>query len=125
VLDDSLNNKGKILLLAHSTDGGKTWHVTAIHKPFDTGDYDSFCMDKTGRGRVTVYVTGDRKRRGRARARAGFYHIRTTDGGKTWSAPEHEPDSLDPADEVPTDGDYPEPLKDSPLRSVSARATHP
>jgi hypothetical protein len=127
VLDDSLDNKGKVLLLAHSTDGGKTWNVSVIQKPFGVGDYDSFCMDKSGRGRVTVYVTGDSReprgardhRRGQAgRGRSGFYHIRTTDGGKTWAKPEHEPDALDPADDVPADGEDPEPHKDSPLRSV-------
>jgi hypothetical protein len=114
VLDDTLTARGKVLLLAHSTDAGETWGVTAIGKPFGAGESDSYCTDKTGRGRLTVYVAGDR----RHRARGGYYHLRTTDGGVTWSAPEHEPDALDPAEEVPDTGDDPEPLRESPLRSV-------
>ena len=115
VMDDVLNHQGKVILLAHSRDAGKTWTVWPVNKPFDSGDYDSFCMDKTGRGRLTVYIPPDEKHP----RRGGFYHFRTTDGGTTWSTPEREPDALDPSDEVPEDEDPP-PLRDSPLQSVRA-----
>ena len=115
VMDDVLNHAGKVILLAHSRDAGKTWTVWPVNKPFDTGDYDSFCMDKSGRGRLTIYIAPDEKHP----RRAGFYHLRTTDGGSTWSAPEREADALDPADDVPEDEDPP-PLRDTPLQSVRA-----
>jgi hypothetical protein len=114
VLDDSINHAGKAILLAHSTDSAATWNITAVHKPFDAGDYDSFAMDKSGHGRLTVYLAPGRKHPNRS----GFYHFRTSDAGKTWSAPEHEADALDPADEVPADEDPP-PLQTAPLQSAS------
>ena len=117
ILDDTLTDKGKIVLLAHSTDGGAAWTISSIDKPFEAGGYDSFAMDVAGRGRLTVYVapTKNHPRRG------GFYHFRTTDGGKTWLPPEHEPDGLDPADQVPEDED-PEPLKSIPTQTARASA---
>jgi hypothetical protein len=113
VLDDSLNYRGTALLVAHSADTGATWTVTAVNKPFGGGDYDSFRMDRTGHGRLSVYLAGTR----RHPERAGFYHFRTTDAGKTWTAPEHEPDALEPADEVPADED-PEPLQTPPTQTA-------
>jgi hypothetical protein len=72
-------------------------------------------MDKNGKGRLTVYIAPDAKHP----KRAGFYHMRTTDAAKTWSAPEHEPDALDPAEEVPADEDVP-PLREKPTQSARA-----
>jgi hypothetical protein len=115
VLDDSLDNKGRVILLAHSTDTGQTWTLTSINKPFPDGQYDSFRMDKTGHGRLSIYVPGTDN----DPARAGFYHFHTPDRGKTWSAAEHEPDALDPADDVPSD-EEPPPLKSTPTRSAMA-----
>jgi len=34
---------------------------------------------------------------------AGYYHYRTSDGGKTWRGPEHELDGMLPADDAPDD----------------------
>ena len=113
VLDDSLNHKGKVLLLAHSTDAGQTWSVASVEKPFGAGDYDSFAMDRNGHGRLSIYVAPDDKHP----RRAGFYHLHTTDAAKTWSAPDHEADALDPAEEVPADEDIP-PLKEAPTQSA-------
>ena len=113
VLDDSLEHKGRTLLVAHSTDEGKTWSVTAVNKPFGTGDYDSFRMDKSGHGRLSVYLTAGKKHP----ERAGFYHFHTPDAGKTWQPADHEPDALQPADDVPTDED-PEPLKSTPTQTA-------
>ena len=115
VLDDSLNHRGKVILLAHSRDAGTTWAITTVNKPFGAGDYDSFSMSAEGHGRLSVYVEPEKKHPGRA----GFYHFRTRDGGKTWGKPEHEPDALDPAEEIPEDED-PEPLKETPVQNVSA-----
>lgn len=116
ILDNNLDNPAKVLLLAHSTDAGQTWTLTTIHKPHGSGSYDSFAMDKSGHGRLTIYLTPHQA----ARNRAGFYHLRTTDDGQTWSAPQYEADSLQPADEVPADED-PEPLQ-QPDDSITARA---
>jgi hypothetical protein len=113
VLDDTLTHKGKVILLAHSTDAAVTWSVSAINKPFDSGEYDSFAMDSAGHGRLSIYLAPTSKRPGRA----GFYHFRTTDGGKSWSSPEHETDNLDPADDVPSDEDPP-PLRSTPMQSA-------
>jgi len=113
VLDDTLTHKGKVIFLAHSTDGCLTWTISVVQKPFDTGEYDSFAMDKTGHGRLTIYLTPTTCHPNRA----GFYHFRTTDSGKTWSTPEHETDNLDPADDVPTDEDPP-PLRSTPMQSA-------
>lgn len=117
VLDDSLHHKGKVILLAHSSDSGVTWTISQVRKPFDSGDYDSFAMDKTGHGRLTVYLAPTTKHPNRA----GFYHFHTADAGKSWARPEHEADALDPADDVPGDED-PEPLKSTPMQSARASA---
>jgi hypothetical protein len=120
VLDDSLDQRGKTVLLAHSLDTGATWSVTAINKPFGAGDYDSFRMDHAGHGRLSVYLAVT----DRHPERAGFYHFHTPDGGRTWTTPEHEPDALDPADDVPEDQD-PEPLKSAPAQTAMLRpGTH-
>ena len=87
--------------------------MESVHKPFGAGDYDSFCMDKSGHGRLTVYISPDRKHP----RRAGYYHLRTTDGAKTWSGPEHENDSLNPADDIPEDEEV-APLKDLPTQNA-------
>jgi hypothetical protein len=113
VLDDILKHKAAVLLLAHSTDAGQTWNVTSISKPFGQGEFDSFAMDKSGHGRLSVYLAPDDKHP----RHAGFYHLRTTDGAKTWLPPEHEPDALDPAEEIPAD-DEPAPLKEAPAQNV-------
>jgi hypothetical protein len=113
VLDDSLKHEAKVVLLVHSVDAGHTWTVESIRKPYGLGDYDSFCMDKNGHGRLTFYVEPNDKHP----RRGGFYSMHTTDGARTWTAAEHEPDNLQPADEIPEDEDVP-PLKDEPTQSA-------
>jgi hypothetical protein len=111
VLDQDLDDKENDVLLVHSIDAGQTFNLIAIRKPKPAADFDSFCMDRTGHGRVTVYLEmGD----GKHDERPGYYHYRTTDGGKTWSAPEYEPDGTAPADDVPDDqqpSDNPKPIQ--------------
>jgi hypothetical protein len=108
VLDNQIDAPAAVVLLAHSTDAGQTWALSTVHKPRGVGSYDSFSMDKTGHGRLTVHVSGKQSNRS-----SGFYHFRTSDDGQTWSSPDFEPDHLKRADEVPEDED-PEPLKDLP-----------
>ena len=72
-------------------------------------------MDKSGRGRLSVYVAPTKNHA----HRAGYYHFRTTDAGQTWSPPEHEPDNLAPADEVSPEED-PEPLQSKPAQTARA-----
>jgi len=117
VLDDQIGDPSSVLLLAHSTDSGQTWQLTTLNKPNAAGVFDSFAMDKSGHGRVSVYLT---KRE--SHNRPGYYHFRTTDAGRTWSAPEREPDSMTPADDIPDDED-PEPLKEGEKTTVSERSS--
>ena len=118
VLDNQLGKPARIVLLAHSVDDGQTWTLTSVAKPHDTGSFESFAMDKSGRGRLTIYLT-----RRQSSGHPGFYHLRTTDAGKTFSAPDYEPDALKSADEVDPDEDL-EPLEDLPSVKTTA-AAHP
>jgi hypothetical protein len=114
VLDASLDADQADLLLAHSSDGGKTFELSALRKPDPAADYDSFCIGPDGKGRVTLYRFPDPE--DESASKPGFYHYRTTDGGKTWSSPEFEPDVMWPARDVPDD-DQP-PTNKSPARKV-------
>ena len=116
VLDDGSDPPAADLLLVHSTDGGMTWHIDALHKPTEQADFTEFQMDRAGHGRVSLYVSSDqadddapveKKRRGNRRraprrppVRAGYYHFRTSDDGKTWLLTT-EPDAMTPAGDVP------------------------
>ncbi len=97
VLDASTDDKQLDLVLVHSTDAGSTLALTSIPKPHPAAVFDSFCMDKDGHGRVSMYVYRDQARL----KHAGYYHYRTNDGGKTWSAADHEPDAMTPATDAP------------------------
>jgi hypothetical protein len=99
VLDASLEAMQESILLVHSTDDGKTFAVIAIHKPDRRADYDSLSLDKTGRGRLSVFMAGDAKRH----LLQGYYNYLTTDGGATWSSPQREPDALKRADDASDD----------------------
>jgi hypothetical protein len=100
VLDASLNANQPDLLVVHSTDAGATFTIRAIAKPDEVAEFDSFCMGPDGNGRVSVYVGADVSSDA---IKPGYYHYRTTDGGKTWSKPEYEPDAMSPGREVPED----------------------
>jgi hypothetical protein len=114
VMDGDLSDSAEVVLLAHSTDAGQTWKITPMRKPGGVGSYDSFAMDKSGHGRLTIYL--DRKQSAK---RPGFYHFRTSDDGETWSKSDYEADHLKSADEIPDDED-PEPLKDlDPVKTTA------
>src|SRR5256885_1360883 len=114
VLDASLDDDQPDLLLAHSTDGGATFVLSALGKPDAAAEYDSFCIGPGGSGRVTLYRYPDPEEKNASKP--GFYHYRTNDGGKTWSKPEFEPDVMWPARDVPDD-DQP-PTNKAPARKV-------
>jgi hypothetical protein len=99
ILDQNLDDRQKDVLLVHSTDAGETFQIQSLAKPSENADYDSFCMDAGGHGRLTVYLDAANEKN----AKAGFYHYRTTDGGRTWSSAQYEPDGTAPADDVPDD----------------------
>jgi hypothetical protein len=99
VLDQNLDDRQADVLLVHSTDGGETFDISAIAKPSESAEYDSFCMDEHGHGRLSVYLDAKNEKH----AKAGFYHYRTTDDGRTWSQAQFEPDGTAPADDVPDD----------------------
>jgi hypothetical protein len=99
VLDAGLDAMQENVILAHSTDDGETFTLIAIAKPDRRADYDSFCLDKSGHGRLSVFLAGDEKRH----LKQGYYNYLTTDGGATWSSPQREPDALKRADDISDD----------------------
>jgi hypothetical protein len=113
VLDASLNVNQADLILAHSTDAGATFTISALHKPDEAADFDSFCLGPDGKGRISVYLSAEVSS---ASAKPGFYHFRTIDGGKTWSSAEYEPDAMSPGRDVPEDDQPTAP--EAPARKV-------
>jgi hypothetical protein len=103
VLDASLDDHQPDIVIAHSTDAGTTLQIVSLPKPLPVAAFDSFCMDRQGHGRISLYVYRDQAKL----RRAGYYHYRTTDGGKSWTGPEHEPDGMLPADDMPDDVNEP------------------
>jgi hypothetical protein len=103
VLDSSLDEDQPELLLAHSMDGGAKFVLSTLKKPDPKADFDSFCIGPDGKGRVTVYLAPDPDNE---KSKPGYYHFRTSDGGKTWAKPEYESDVMWPARDVP-DEDQP------------------
>jgi hypothetical protein len=82
----------------HSTDGGKTFQVGTLHKPCRKATVADLVMAKNGRGRITLSLGEDC-----GKLKAGLYHYRTSDGGKTFHSPQYEPDNTNPAEDVPDD----------------------
>jgi hypothetical protein len=103
VLDASLEDLQPDLLLVHSTDAGKTLQLISLPKPRKACVFDSFCMDRAGHGRVSVYVDRTKTRLNHA----GYYHYRTDDDGQTWTATQFEPDAMTPAEDAPDDAPEP------------------
>jgi len=103
VLDASTDDHQPTVLIAHSTDSGTTLQIASLPKPLPAAVFDSFCMDRKGNGRLSLYVYRDQAKL----RQAGYYHYRTADGGKTWSGPEHELDGMLPADDAPDDVSQP------------------
>jgi hypothetical protein len=99
VLDASLDDQQPTIVIAHSTDAGATLQIASLPKPLPVAAFDSFCMDRQGHGRLSLYVYRDQAKL----RQAGYYHYRTTDGGKNWTGPEHELDGMLPADDAPDD----------------------
>lgn len=98
-LDHLEEDLGWDLVLAHSTDSGKTWRLGALRKVCYVAELYDIVMAENGNGRVTLRLASDYT----DKLKAGLYHYVTTDGGKSWSAPQYEADSTVPADEVPED----------------------
>ena len=99
VLDTAVGDGGPDFTLAHSTDGGATFQLAALHKPCPQASVFDFAMNRDGRGRVTLALDETV-----GRARPGLYHYETDDDGRTWSArPRFEPDGMTRADSVPDD----------------------
>lgn len=101
ILDQPDDDRIDTLTIAHSTDGGDTWAITTLRKPSNEASFYDFAMSRDGHGRLSVQV--DESTDPPNRIKPGLYHYRTTDGGKTWTAADFEPDQTKPADEVPED----------------------
>ena len=103
VLDAASMRINPNLLLAHSSDGGATFTLVALHKPDPKADFDSFCIGPDKKGRVTVYVSPDPDSRiDQARLLPLSHERRREDVVR----PEYEPDVMWPAHDVP-DEDQP------------------
>ena len=100
-----MDDKQPELVLVHSTDAGKTVQLSSLPKPRAACAFDTFCMDRNGRGRVSVYVDRTKTRLNHA----GYYHYRTDDDGQTWTAAQFEPDAMTPPDDVPDEAPEPAP----------------
>jgi hypothetical protein len=83
-------------VLAHSSDGGATFVMTVFRKPTRRAEFFDFAMDRDGHGRVTISLDSDV-----GSHKAGRYHYQTSDDGKTWSAPQYEPNAMKRAEPVP------------------------
>ncbi|HEX3358953.1 MAG TPA: hypothetical protein VHS31_18385 [Tepidisphaeraceae bacterium] len=114
VLDAGLDDDQPDLLIAHSTDGGDTFSLRALHKPDPAADFDSFCIGPDHNGRITIYLDAENASNS---SKPGYYHFRTTDGGQSWSVPDYEADTMHPARDVP-DEDQPS-TPTAPSRKVS------
>lgn len=99
VLDTVAGNTRGSFVVAHSTDGAKTFSLTVFHKPCRLAQFYDFAMSRDGIGRISLSLDSDC-----GAHKAGIYHFQTNDEGKTWTTqPRYEPDAMKRADEVPDD----------------------
>jgi hypothetical protein len=101
VVDQPEGNRGEDLMLAHSVDSGMTWKTTVIRKPCETAAFYDIVMSADGVGRLTLTLLEDCE--SNEHLKAGLYHYRTSDGGKSWRSPEYEADGTHPGDDVTED----------------------
>jgi hypothetical protein len=117
VLDQSVGESDELqsdILVAHSTDAGETFSLTALRKPDAAAAFDSLCVARDGRGRLTVYLAaGDTS----DRVRAGYYSFTTADKGRSWSRGRFEPDALVTATTVSDDE---QPDVQSPIQTAAS-----
>lgn len=91
VLEWRVESPGHELVLVASDDGGRTWvERSRLQKPHYMSEASELVLDARGQGRLTIELV-DCADCGIPR---GLYHYRTIDGGRTWSEPEHEPNTL-------------------------------
>ncbi len=106
VLDCESDPAPDDLALVHSTDGGANWELFRLPKPVYYATFADFAMAGDGHGRISMYVEGNYQ----GSVKAGYYHYRTVDGGKTWAPPQWEKDEMTAGEEVP-DSEQPDPTK--------------
>ncbi len=102
-------------VLAHSTDGGETFEMTAFRKPARRAEFFDFAMSADGHGRATVSLDADTSSH-----KAGLYHYQTNDDGKTWLAPRYEPDAMKRAVPVPDEEQPDEPAGGTKTSSIKS-----
>ncbi len=96
VLDKAAGADRSEFVVAHSTDGGQSFHLRAFRKPTKRAAVYDFALSRDGTGRVTLSLEADV-----GRHKAGLYHYETTDGGATWAEqPRFEADAMIRADSV-------------------------
>jgi hypothetical protein len=100
ILDLAGDAKAWQLTLLRSTDNGLSWQFfSAVKKPSNAAIYAGFALAKNGQGRLSMHL--EEETDGHPK---GYYHYRTTDGGKTWAGPTAEPNHVEEADTFePTD----------------------
>lgn len=91
VLDNQIESPGWDLVILASSDGGRTWTLrSTLRKVCYYAGFHDFVMDRKGRGRLTILLNDDYH----DDITEGLYHYRTSDGGCTWTGPEHEPNYI-------------------------------
>jgi hypothetical protein len=98
VLDCAEEDRAWDLTLLHSTDGGRTWKWSVLEKIHYTAEFRDFSLGADGRGCITLELDDCD-----CPAKAGYYRYHTTDCGKTWGAPEYEPNILTKAELGPVE----------------------
>ena len=99
VLDTVVGDDAPTFTIAHSTNGGRTFALTAYDKPCPQASVYDFALARDGHGRVTLSLDTSV-----GHHHPGLYHYDTADGGRTWAtAPRFEPDAMTRADSVPDD----------------------
>ena len=87
---------GPDLEIAHSLDGGRTWKHRSLTKNARYSTFESFSMNRNGRGSLTVRLDDGLE----SGQRGGYYTYQTSDNGRTWSRKPRYSKTAPPA--VPT-----------------------
>ena len=92
ILDYQIEGPGWELIVIRSIDAGQNWRVMGqVKKVNFNALFHDLTMSPKGRGRLTIAMDENL-----GSVKPGLYHYRTKDWGRTWVAPEYEPNCLSP-----------------------------